>query len=467
MADTAALRRRLVPVLLAGGSGTRLWPVSRSVVPKHLAPLLGEFSLLQRTAGRLLAQAPAERVITVGAAPQALLLRRQLRQVAPALERQLLLEPRPRNTAAAIAVAAHRAIARFGTDSILLVCPSDHLVARPAILEEAVAASLEAAAAGRIVTFGITPDRPETGFGYIAVGEAIASWSGLYEVREFVEKPPRERAEAMLRAGGHLWNAGIFLMRADTVLAELARHEPEIAAASRAAFEAMGEGPEARLPDELYGRIPAAPIDKAVMERSDRIAVTPCDPGWSDVGSWHALWELAGHDAAGNTCRGDVHLEEVRDSLVEARDRLVVLAGVRDLAVVETADAVLVAGREASDAIKAAVAALAAAGRSEVDRHLSEPRPWGEEIRIADRGLYRIRERRVSPGAAVRLGEEPVRLCLVVAGEGEIAATGARFTAGDTLPAGGTGKVEIRNRGDGTLVLLEVLPGGTAGDGRN
>ncbi|HFD16339.1 MAG TPA: mannose-1-phosphate guanyltransferase, partial [Rhodospirillales bacterium] len=215
MVDRSEQADVLVPVLLAGGSGTRLWPVSRTVVPKHLAPLLGQESLLQRTARRLLGQAAPQRVITVGAAPQELLLRRQLAEVSGDLVANLMLEPEPRNTAAAIAVAALRAIRRFGGDSILLVAPSDHLVSRPEILDRAVTASLDAAAAGRIVTFGITPSRPETGFGYIAVGEGIERWPGLHEVREFVEKPALPRARAMVESGGHLWNAGIFLMRAD------------------------------------------------------------------------------------------------------------------------------------------------------------------------------------------------------------------------------------------------------------
>lgn len=457
MADRTGNAEVLVPVLLAGGSGTRLWPVSRTVVPKHLAPLLGRESLLQQTARRVLGQAPPERVITVGAAPQELLLRRQLAEVASVLGRNLLLEPRPRNTAAAIAVAALRAMAEFGPGSILLVCPSDHLLTRPEELEAAVRASLEAAAAGRIVTFGITPARPETGFGYIAVGEGIERWPGLHEVREFVEKPELARARAMLESGGHLWNAGIFLMRADTVLEELDRFEPEIAAGSRRAFEAAGGRPE--LPEDLYARIPSAPIDKAVMERSRRVAVAPCDPGWSDVGSWHALWELATRDERGNLGRGDVHLEEVSDCLVEARERLVVLAGVRDLAVIETADAVLVAGREASDAIKAAVAALARAGRQEVDRHLAEARAWGEEVRVADRPGYRIVERRVAPGARVRLDAGSARLRLVIAGRGEIAGEGRRVGPGDLLsPAPDTGTA-IRSSGEEPLVLLEILPG--------
>ncbi len=464
MTDRSEGSEALVPVLLAGGSGTRLWPVSRTAVPKHLAPLLGRVSLLQRTARRVLTHAPPARVITVGAATQELLLRRQLLEVAGALGENLLLEPQPRNTAAAIAVAAHRAIARFGADSILLVCPSDHLLARPRALEEAVTASLEAAAAGRIVTFGITPDRPETGFGYIALGPAIACWPGLHEVRRFVEKPERARAEAMLASGDHLWNAGIFLMRADTVLAELARHEPEIAEASRRAFEAMEEGTALRLPEDLYGRIPAAPIDKAVMERSDRIAVAPCDPGWSDVGSWHALWELAERDGTGNARRGDVLLEEVADSLVEAHHRLVVLAGVRDLAVIETADAVLVAGREASDAIKRAVARLGREGRAEVVRHLAETRSWGEEIRVAEGAGYRIREFRVTPGARLRFDADPVFLRLVVAGEGMLP-DDRRVGAGELLP-GDTGRQgEIRSCGENPLVLLEVLPAIAEADG--
>ena len=464
MREQAGHAPAIVPVLLAGGSGTRLWPVSRTVVPKHLAPLLGRRSLLQETARRLLAFAPAQRVITVGAAAQELLLQRQLAETAAPLADNLLLEPQPRNTAAAIAVAACRALEQWGPDSILLVCPSDHLVSRPEQLEKAVAASLDAAARGRIVTFGIAPSRAETGFGYIAVGRAIDAWPGLHEVREFVEKPARARAEAMLEKGGYLWNAGIFLMQAEVVLRELECHEPAIAEASRRAFAGRGAGSPLRLPAEAYARIPAAPIDKAVMERSARIAVAPCDPGWSDVGSWNALWELAARDAAGNVQGGDVALEEVRDSFVRAEHRLVVLAGVRDLAVVETADALLVAGREASDAIKEAVARLAQEGRPEVARPVTEPRPWGEETRLASRPGYHIREFRITPGARLRFEPDPVLLRLVVAGEG-VLPDKRRVGAGELLPVATGRQAEIRNCGASPLVLLEVVPTVAGTDG--
>ncbi|HFD15117.1 MAG TPA: mannose-1-phosphate guanylyltransferase/mannose-6-phosphate isomerase, partial [Rhodospirillales bacterium] len=252
-------------------------------------------------------------------------------------------------------------------------------------------------------------------------------------------------------------NAGIFLMRADTVLEELDRFEPEIAAASRRAFEAADGGP--RLPAELYARIPSAPIDKAVMERSRRVAVAPCDPGWSDVGSWHALWELGARDERGNLGRGDVHLEEVSDCLVEARERLVVLAGVRDLAVVETADAVLVAGREASDAIKRAVAALAREGRPEVERHVAEPRAWGEERRVAERPGYRVREYEVQEGARLGLTDRSAVVRLVVSGVAGIAGGDAKYGPGTLLPVGGTHELEVTNAGGEPLRLLEIAIG--------
>ncbi len=466
MAGQAGHSPTIVPVLLAGGSGTRLWPVSRTVMPKHLASLLGERSLLQETARRLLAFAPAQRVITVGAEAQEVLLQRQLTEIAGPLPDNLLLEPQPRNTAAAIAVAACHALQQWGPESILLVCPSDHLISRPEELEKAVAASLDAAATGRIVTFGIGPGRAEPGFGYIALGPAIEAWPGLHEVREFVEKPARARAEQMLERGGYLWNAGIFLMRAEVVLGELERYEPAIAEASREAFAALRAGSGLRLSAEAYTRIPAAPIDKAVMERSARIAVAPCDPGWSDVGSWNALWELADRDAAGNAQDGDVVLEDVRDSFVKAEHRLVVLAGVRDLAVVETADAVLVAGREASDAIKGVVAKLAGAKRREVERHPSEVRVWGEETRVVERPAYRIVERRVMPGARLRLDPGPVQMRLVIAGRGELADSGKGVGPGDHLPASPGAAQEIRCTGDEPLLLLDILAGGASDDRR-
>jgi mannose-1-phosphate guanylyltransferase/mannose-6-phosphate isomerase len=301
-----------------------------------------------------------------------------------------------------VAYAALYAAKSFGGEAVLWICPSDHLVLDVEALLNAVHAGLPAARAGCLVTFGITPSRAETGFGWIATGEALAH-PDVCKVERFVEKPPRAQAEAMLRDGGHLWNSGMFLMRADVILEELRTYVPDLLVAAEAALATMADG-NGHLPDAaLYQRIPWAPIDKAVMERSSRVAVVPCDPRWSDVGSWQALWELMPKDGAGNALSGDALAEASADNLVRTEHRLVVLAGVRNLAVVETADAVLVGDLANAEAVKAAVGRLAQDGRSEASVHSREHRPWGMFTNLATGAGFRVREVVVDPGGQLTL----------------------------------------------------------------
>ena len=459
----------LVPVLLAGGVGSRLWPISREIYPKQLLDLTGEGSLLQQAAGRALALAPAEAVVTVTTESQYFLVLDQLRDVAGALDRHVVAEPMGRNTAAAVALAALYAAERFD-DPVLWIAPADHVIRDGDAIAAAVALARDAAARDRLVTFGITPGDADPGYGYLRRGAAIDGIDGVFGVARFVEKPPRAEAERMLAAGDWLWNSGMFVFRAEALLAELARAAPEIDAAVRAAAVAgaRDEGSPYRVPAEVYGRIPSASIDKAVMEKSDRVAVVPVDLGWSDVGSWQRLWEVCDKDADGNVVRGDALLTDTRDTLVRADRRLVACAGLRDLVVVETADAVLVAARDDAAGVKTLVERLKAAGRPEAGAHPTERRPWGSFAVLLEGARFKIKEITVKPGETLSLQMHHHRSEHWVVIEGA-----ARVTCGDEtrligenetayLPTGARHRLE--NPGEAPLRIVEVQCGAYVGE---
>ncbi len=460
----------LVPVLLAGGAGTRLWPISRPTLPKHLAQLVGQETLLQQAARRALALAPPAQVVTVGSQAQDFLVARQLAQVDPGLTRHRLLEPVGRNTAAAIVLAALHARAKIDPEAVLWVCPTDHLMHHPDALERAVATALPAAAAGALVTFGITPTRPETGYGYVCAREPMADAPGALIVTRFVEKPLQAAAEAMLKAGDHFWNSGMFAFRADRILAAFDQHAPEIKQAVEAAFAAASEAPGGgwQVPLELYQAVPAAPIDKAIMEHAGQIALVPCDPGWSDLGSWQALWEQQPKDADGNVTRGDVVLDDTRDCLVLADRRLVACAGVRDLAVIETDDVVLVADRGSSEAIRQLVTTLAASGRSEATAHAEEQRPWGLFRVLHEAPGFKVKEIVVIPGGRLSLQSHRHRAehWVVVAGSAKITVDDDVLMLGPNqsvhIPLGARHRME--NPGDQPMHLIEVQCGSYLGE---
>jgi mannose-1-phosphate guanylyltransferase/mannose-6-phosphate isomerase len=393
----------IVPVLLAGGLGTRLWPLSREIYPKQLLALTGGESLLQQAARRALLVAAPERVVTVTAEAHYLPVRDQLGDVAEALTDNIVLEPAGRNTAAATAVAALHA-STLADDAVLFVAPADHVVRRSEAIADAV--RLAARVAGRLVTFGIAPDRPETGYGYIEQGAPLEGCEGVFAAARFIEKPDAARAQELIEAGNVLWNSGMFVFRASLVLDELAAHARAIHDAARAAFAARTrESGTVRFSPPLYEAIPAAPIDTAVMERSERVAVIPLDPGWSDVGSWLKLWQVSEHDSAGNTALGDVVVEDSRDCMLRSESRLVACAGLDGVVVSETADAVLVASLDDDGAIRTLVERLRAAGRQEAVRHLEERRPWGSFRVLLDGARYKIKEIVVEPGARLSLQE--------------------------------------------------------------
>ncbi len=391
----------IVSALLAGGLGTRLWPLSREIYPKQLMALVGEESLLQEAARRALLVSAPEHVLTVTTEAHFLPVRDQLGDVAPALAGNLLLEPAGRNTAAAVAVAALRAV-EIAEDATLFVAPADHAVRQPETVADAV--RLAAQASDSLVTFGISPDAPETGYGYIERGEALPAPDGVFAAQRFIEKPDEATAKALIASGNVDWNSGMFVFRAGLLLDELAAHAPDIHAAAVNAY--AGHETELgaiRFAAAAYEAIPAAAIDKAVMERSDKVAVIPLDPGWSDVGSWRKLWQANERDGDGNAVQGDVVSADSRNCLLRSDSRLLACAGLEDMVVCETTDAVLVANLAADGAIRTIVERLRADGRQEAQRHLAERRPWGSFRVLLDGLGFKIKEIEVSPGAQLSL----------------------------------------------------------------
>jgi len=416
----------ILPVILAGGAGTRLWPVSRETMPKHLAKIIGDQSLLQLTARRVMAEAAPDGLITVAA-------------------QHRLLEPVGRNTAAAIALAGLHAQKHVGGDALLWVCPSDHLIRDEAALSDALKHALPAAARGDLLTFGPASDN-----------------SAVCPVERFVEKPDLETAKAMLAEGGYLWNSGMFLFRADRIIEELGTHEPAILAATEAAYRASSTTEDGSLhpPKEHYENVPSMPIDKAVMERASRISVVPCNPGWTDLGSWQAIWEESEKDEDGNAAGGDVLLHDAKNCLIRGKGRLVALAGVQDLAVIETDDAVLVVDRARSEPVKQLVADLNAAGRSETLRHLAVDHTWGQAVLLEKGCDAEVQRLEIVPGKAVEAaaGVDRDLHWLVMSGHAEIERSGERqqLASGQSadLPAGTAYRLE--NNGAAPLQLLQV-----------
>lgn len=349
----AGNKARVTPVILCGGAGTRLWPLSRRERPKQMLALTGADSMLRMTAQRATAPDLYDPPLVIGAAAQADAIEAELGSAG-----RLILEPVARNTAPAIALAA----LNVRPDTVLLVLPSDQVIGDPGSFESAVRRALPLAQDGWIVTFGMTPDRPETGYGYVKRGVALGD--GLFAAECFVEKPDSATAAAYLADGGYDWNGGIFLLRADAVVDGLARHAPEILAAARAAVAGQSpEGNRIRPDADAFASAPAVSIDYALMEKAEKVAVAPVSIGWSDVGSWATLHDIAGQDGDGNNVAGDAVVLDSSNCLVRSEGTLVALVGVQDLIVVATGDAVLVVPKDQSQRVREIVDRLKAEGR--------------------------------------------------------------------------------------------------------
>ncbi|WP_242104590.1 mannose-1-phosphate guanylyltransferase/mannose-6-phosphate isomerase [Lysobacter sp. M2-1] len=455
----------LQPVLLSGGAGTRLWPLSREGYPKQFLPLVGEDTMLQATWRRIapIADLPP---IVVANDDHRFLAAEQLRLVGvehPAI----LLEPVGRNTAPAIAAAALQAM-RDGADPVLLVLPSDHVVANEDAFRDAVRIAMPAADRGALVTFGIVPSAPETGFGYIQADHAHGEATEPRRVLRFVEKPDAATAQGYIDIGGYYWNSGMFLFRASRYLEELGRFHPQMLAAVRTALlEGKRDGDFIRLDKDAFGACPSDSIDYAVMEKTDAAMVLPVDIGWNDVGSWSALWDVSEQDGGGNAHHGDVISVDSRNNYAYAR-RLVALVGVDDLVVVETDDAVLVARKDKVQQVKDVVAQLKAGQRSQAALHREVHRPWGSYDSVDMGERFQVKRIKVKPGARLSLQSHTKRAehWIVVSGTARVTRDNDVFelyaNQSTYIPIGA--KHRLENPGTETLELIEVQSGDYLGE---
>jgi mannose-1-phosphate guanylyltransferase / mannose-6-phosphate isomerase len=390
------------PVILSGGSGTRLWPMSREAMPKQFLPLLDGTTPFRATLARLRAIAGVKPPIVIANQDHRFLVLDQLRE-AGETPLAVYAEPCGRNTAPAAAVVAHH-LAQTDPDALMLVLPADHDIPDAEAFAEAVAAAAAAARARRLGVFGIRARWPETGYGYIERGEPLEAAPGCHGVSSFIEKPELEIAERFVASGRHYWNSGMFLFGAEHFLSELARFQPDVATACEAAARGVREDHGCmRIDATAFARCRSISIDYAVLEHTADAAVVPADFRWSDIGSWNALWDASAKDAAGNVARGDVLLADVSGSYVCSTQRMVVGIGLKDVVVVETPDAVLVADRAESQKVREMVEQLKARGRPEHKLHRRVHRPWGTYEDVDSGERFRVKRITVNPGAKLSL----------------------------------------------------------------
>lgn len=454
---------RCIPVILSGGSGTRLWPLSRSLYPKQLLPLIGNRSLLAETAGRAAALDLAPPIV-IANAEHRFIIAEQLRD-AGIRPQAIVLEPVARNTAAAVAAAA----ALAAPEDQILVLAADHYIPDLDAFGAAVATARAAAADGHLVTFGIAPDRAETGYGYIRRGAPLTQPAGAFHLERFVEKPDLATAQAYLADGGWLWNSGMFLFPVGALIAEFERLAPDIyRAAASAVASAAGDLDFLRLDAAAFGAAPATSIDYAVMEGTDRAAVVESRFAWSDIGAWSALWDLAEKDADGTVALGDVMAHDTHNAYLRSEGPLIAAVGLTDTVVVATKDAVLVADRDRAQDVKAILDRLRADGRVEAETHPIRYRPWGSIEVVAHSPGVLVNRIIMKPGMAMRLQRHRRRAEHWVVVDGK-----ARVTRGEDLvtltadmstfiPPGTAHR--LANPGPGPLLVIEVQTGATLGD---
>lgn len=455
----------LIPIILCGGSGTRLWPLSRETYPKQFLRLLGKHSLLQQTVQRLSGIEEMSAPMLVCNESSRFVAAEQLREIGVD-DAQILLEPMRRNTAPAIASAALHALSQ-GEDPLLLVLPSDHVIKDHDAFCTAIHFAREAAGNGDLVTFGIKPTGPETGYGYIRAASTETKMA--QPVLEFVEKPNRATAEQYISSGNYYWNSGMFLFRASRYIEELERHEPKIVAACRNAVAlAKKDFDFIRLDTESYASSPDKAIDYAVMERTDRASMIPLSASWSDIGSWASVWDVADKDADNNAITGDVQVQDCEDCLIHGTTRLVAAVGLKNIAIIETADAVLVMDAERAQDTKKLVSGLIDTQRTEATQHREIFRPWGSYDSIGNGQRFQVKRITVKQGAKLSLQMHHHRAehWVVVCGTAKITNGDKEYLLTENqstyIPVGAVHCLE--NPGKVPLELIEIQSGGYLGE---
>ncbi|WP_428240995.1 mannose-1-phosphate guanylyltransferase/mannose-6-phosphate isomerase [Gynuella sp.] len=452
----------ILPVIMAGGSGTRLWPLSRQLFPKQFNNLVGEYTMLQETAMRL-SGLDVEKPLTICNEEHRFIVAEQLRNI----DRlgQIILEPEGRNTAPAIALAALAAVSR-DKDSVLLVLAADHVIKDVPAFHAAVNSAAALAVTGDLITFGIVPTEAHTGYGYIRQGQSKADG---FAVKQFVEKPNAQTAEEYVNSGEYLWNSGMFMFKAAQYLDELKVYRPDIfQACTEAVQHTSADLDFVRVDADAFKKCPDESVDYAVMENTERAVVIPMDAGWSDVGSWSSLWEINEKDDAGNVFHGDVLNLGSQNCLVQGEDRLVATLGLDDIVIVDTKDALLVAAKDRVQEVKEVVAKIKAEGRSHYHSHREVYRPWGQYDSIDSGARYQVKRITVKPGCklSVQMHHHRAEHWIVVSGTAKVTNGDKTFLVTENqstyIPVGEVHALE--NPGSIPLELIEVQSGSYLGE---